>query len=113
MSLEIPMPPDDSRWQAPATYDFVDDLDAPGVGWEWLRRNEQYQDDYAALTSQADDIAAGDRMASTWGLRFRRRSLAECHADAGVLASRRQYRGRHSDFSTGGSWAIERSAVAA
>ncbi len=105
--------PDDSRWQEPATYDYVDDLHAPGVGWDWLRRNTEYQAGYAELKSQADETSAADRFASTWGLRFRRRALAECHADAGVLASRGRHQRRHFDSGTAIAGAIQRIAFAA
>lgn len=62
---------DTSRWRSSAIYDYVDTLTAPDVGWEWLRRNPDYQDSYTAF-SRAEPPAAAltDGAARKWGLRF-------------------------------------------
>ena len=39
------MQPDRSNWRDQAAYDYLDDLAAPELGWECLRRNPEYQDD--------------------------------------------------------------------
>jgi hypothetical protein len=43
------MTPDVSRWRVSSKYDFLDDIAAPDLAWEWLRRNERYQNDYAEV----------------------------------------------------------------
>jgi len=68
---------DTSRWRSQSTYDYVDTLTAPDIGWEWLRRNEDYQSSYAAF-SQAEHPAPAlaEGAARKWGLRFPGRSSA-------------------------------------
>ncbi|WP_393993874.1 MULTISPECIES: transcriptional regulator domain-containing protein [Xanthobacter] len=68
---------DTSRWRSQSTYDYVDALTAPDIGWEWLRRNEDYQSSYAAF-SQAEHPAPAltEGAARKWGLRFPGRSGA-------------------------------------
>lgn len=68
---------DTSRWRSQSTYDYVDTLTAPDIGWEWLRRNEDYQSSYTAL-SQAEHSAPvlTEGAARKWGLRFPGRSSA-------------------------------------
>lgn len=55
-------------WLDDRTYDHFDDLDLSGLAWECLRRNKDYQSDYA---SGRDDGAC-----ASWGLRFPCRSGA-------------------------------------
>lgn len=63
---------DKSRWRTPSNYDYTDDLNAPDVGWEWLRRNEDYQNDFDALqTAPTHTPALIERASLRWGLRFR------------------------------------------
>ena len=74
------MSPDATRWRSPSTYDYLDHLTAPDVGWEWLRRNEDYQLDFDALqkaSPQTPDLI--DRASARWGLRFRRRTKPQRH----------------------------------
>ncbi|MGY4197320.1 transcriptional regulator domain-containing protein [Bradyrhizobium sp. USDA 4520] len=62
-----------SDWRSSSTYDFVDDLVAPDLAWEWLRRNVEYQRDYEAFeapNSNADTVT--DLVRRKWGLLFRR-----------------------------------------
>ncbi|WP_186398139.1 transcriptional regulator domain-containing protein [Stappia sp. P2PMeth1] len=66
------MSPDTTRWHSSSTYDYLDHLTAPDVGWEWLRRNDDYQRDFDALRtarSQTPDLI--ERASVWWGLRFR------------------------------------------
>ncbi|MFG1360138.1 MULTISPECIES: transcriptional regulator domain-containing protein [Xanthobacter] len=68
---------DTSRWRSQSTYDYVDTLTAPDIGWEWLRRNEDYQRSYADLSpADAPATALAEGAARKWGLRFPRRSGA-------------------------------------
>ncbi|WP_454919292.1 transcriptional regulator domain-containing protein [Xanthobacter sediminis] len=68
---------DTSRWRSSSTYDYVDALTAPDIGWEWLRRNGDYQSSYAVF-SHAEPPAAAlmEGAARKWGLRFPGRSGA-------------------------------------
>lgn len=74
------MKPDTSRWRTESAYDFIDHVDADQLAWECLRRNGEYQQDYAALRGQGvltDPLP--DRLERRWGLRFRGPS-APCSA---------------------------------
>ena len=68
------MPPD---WRDAEAYTYFDDLDAPGLAWECLRRNPRYRAEFPEMT-------AGNRSPSDWGLRFPGRpqvgrSRCRCH----------------------------------
>lgn len=74
------MSPDTTRWRSSSTYDYLDQLTAPDVGWEWLRRNDDYQRDFDALRtarSQTPDLI--ERASARWGLRFRCFAQAQRH----------------------------------
>jgi len=65
------MSPDTSRWRSSSTYDYVDGLTAPDIGWEWLRRNEDYQRSYTEFRRAVSPTAVlTERAARPWGLRF-------------------------------------------
>lgn len=65
------MTPDTSRWKSTSDYTYIDDLVAPDLAWEWLRRNEGYQDDYRqSQTALALPAAADSRVRREWGLEF-------------------------------------------
>jgi hypothetical protein len=96
------MSPDTSRWRSSSDYDYVDQLTGPDIGWEWLRRNEAYQRDYAELTHVSSEPpplteGAGER----WGLRFPCRPRSEVHRGASVLASGGRYRIGDTDTGAG------------
>ncbi|WP_232793196.1 transcriptional regulator domain-containing protein [Caulobacter hibisci] len=66
------MSPDASRWRSAQAYDYVDELSAADLAWEYLRRNPDYQSDF-----QAPRQASGQSdWPARWGLRFPRRSFA-------------------------------------
>nr|WP_244670199.1 DUF6499 domain-containing protein [Rhodoplanes elegans] len=74
------MGPDTSRWRTSETYDYLDLLVAPDLAWEWLRRNTNYQADFAE--SERSSVAAQRFTAlvrSRWGLLFRDRPVARRH----------------------------------
>lgn len=62
---------DTSRWRSSSAYDYIDDLTPPQLAWECLRRNPDYQQDYARLAgrSQVSD-AEREEVCRKWGLRF-------------------------------------------
>lgn len=65
MSLDLP------HWRLASDYDYIDSLTAPDLAWEWLRRNKQYQSDYAS--AQRSDEHPHDltqKVRQAWGLRF-------------------------------------------
>ena len=82
------MGPDTSRWRSSDTYDYLDQLIAPDLAWECLRRNAVYQGDFAESTRSPD---ATERLAATiqrrWGLRFRDRSDARCDRSDRILGA--------------------------
>ena len=82
------MPPDPSRWRSASEYDYVESLTAPDLAWEWLRRNTDYQHDYAgAIERKEDPRDLTHLMRRSWGLRFPDRSPADCDAGGGLLAA--------------------------
>ncbi|WP_292773844.1 transcriptional regulator domain-containing protein [Mesorhizobium amorphae] len=96
------MSPDTSRWRSSSSYDYVDQLTPPDIGWEWLRRNEDYQRDYAELTSASSESPPLiERAGRRWGLRFPRRPCSEVHRGASVLASGGRYRIGDTDTGAG------------
>ncbi|WP_246682595.1 DUF6499 domain-containing protein [Mesorhizobium sp. B3-2-1] len=62
------MKPDTSQWRDPQAYAFIKGADADAIAWEFLRRNPQYQQDFAASRSAKAMRALRKR----WGLQFRR-----------------------------------------
>ena len=69
------MPSERSGWRSSAEYDYVEDLNASDLAWEWLRRNKRYAKYYATLSKAApDDASLKDALLDKWGLRFRGRS---------------------------------------
>ena len=82
------MTPDTSGWRTSPGYDFLDQLIAPDLAWECLRRNRDYQRDYADTERPAPDlqiITEGVRL--RWGLRLPRPTDPQCHRDDGVLGA--------------------------
>lgn len=74
------MTPDTTEWRSPTPYDYMDDADVDGLAWECLRRNLQYQRDYAKstkapLSPDNETEAIGNR----WGLRFPRPAKSDRH----------------------------------
>ena len=66
------MSPDTSRWRFAEAYDYLDELPAADLAWEYLRRNPQYQDDFAQASLNPPPADWTQR----WGLRFPCRSFA-------------------------------------
>lgn len=65
------MMPNASQWRSEARYDHVDELTASGLAWEWLRRNEAYNQDFEALSAQeADTTVLTEKIRQRWRLRF-------------------------------------------
>ncbi|WP_234897163.1 transcriptional regulator domain-containing protein [Sinorhizobium medicae] len=90
------MRPDTSRWRSPSTYDYLDDLVAADLAWEWLRRNADYQRDYAEVKHpDADRERLTNMVRMRWGLRFPCRPNFQCQRDCSVLGAGR--RSEHSN----------------
>ena len=64
------MKPDTSQWRDPQAYAFVTGATADEIAWEFLRRNPQYQRDFAASGS----VKAMHALRKRWGLQFRRQA---------------------------------------
>ncbi|MCF3947361.1 transcriptional regulator domain-containing protein [Acidiphilium iwatense] len=65
------MTPDATRWRSSARYDHVEGLTASDLAWEWLRRNDAYDEDFEALKqAEADPQSLTDKIRQRWGLRF-------------------------------------------
>ncbi len=81
------MKPDLSKWRSSPSYDFVDDVASPDLAWEWLRRNEDYQQDYRAVARKAPDAPAVLRFRNRWGLTFPGPARTLLRRYAGLLAA--------------------------
>ncbi|WP_244495059.1 transcriptional regulator domain-containing protein [Bosea sp. Root483D1] len=89
------MTPDASNWRSAAAYCYVETLSASDLAWEWLRRNDGYDQDFEALTrTTSDPQPLLARIRERWGLRFPGRSAQRSAHGAGVLVvrGRRQHR---------------------
>ena len=61
-------------WRSPAVYDHTRNITAAGFAWEYLRRNDEYHQDYSKLMSCRTQTArALEAFSQRWGLRFRPR----------------------------------------
>lgn len=66
------MRPDTSRWRASSSYDSMDRAGVDDLAWECLRRNRDYQRDYAGLRrGKALHLPVSKELEHRWGLRFR------------------------------------------
>ncbi|PRD40506.1 hypothetical protein C5748_26580 [Phyllobacterium phragmitis] len=62
-------------WRTPAAYKHAKSIPAAGFAWEYLRRNDEYQRDFRAITPIKN--LSGRRLeafSQRWGLRFSMRS---------------------------------------
>ena len=94
------MQPDTSQWRSSSTYDYLDDLVAADLAWEWLRRNATYQRDYVEVEHpEADRERLTNIVRVRWGLRFPCPPNFQCCRDSGVLGagSRSGHSHAHSD----------------
>ena len=65
------MTPDTREWQRASAYDYLDESGADDLAWECLRRNTDYQSDYASyLEAKLTGRGAGATTWEDWGLRF-------------------------------------------
>ena len=99
--------PKQGTWRLSAAYDYVNDLDAPDLAWEFLRRNPEYQQDYARLSVEGDDGKSAAALSDRWGLSFRGRSRTvgpdrKSHMDT---------KGRSLDPDTAGSAELDRNSA--
>lgn len=63
--------PGEGQWRNESAYDYIDDLDPSALTWEFLRRNRDYQKEYARVMRRGRiDAAAAANLAEHWGLRF-------------------------------------------
>nr|WP_221775503.1 DUF6499 domain-containing protein [Sphingobium yanoikuyae] len=95
------MTPDPSQWRSSASYEHVDDLTASNLAWEWLRRNEAYDEDFAALMqTDADLELLTDKIRQQWRLRFPRGPSPTPACRTNLLASAGRYKCRRTHAGT-------------
>nr|WP_254452440.1 DUF6499 domain-containing protein [Roseicella sp. DB1501] len=79
-------------------------MTASHLAWEWLRRNESYDQDFEAVTrGDVDPRAFADTIRQRWGLRFPGRSSASSARRTRSLVATRGYECRYPGIRTGGS----------
>lgn len=83
------MPSEPTGWRSSAGYDYVRDLTASDLAWEWLRRNKDYAQDFATLAKAGADTERTAALLEPWGLRFRGGSGTSGPTSARVLAALR------------------------
>lgn len=67
------MKPDTREWRTASTYAFMDEIGTDDFAWECLRRNKNYQKDFAAAAkSSTIDKDEAPEIRRRWGLRFSR-----------------------------------------
>ena len=92
------MMPDASHWRMSACYDHVEKLTASGLAWEWLRRNETYNQDFEALSAKdADRVMLTEKIRQRWRLRFRGRSVSRSTDAFSLLVTARRHQCRCLD----------------
>ena len=61
-------------WRSPAAYAHTKTISAAGFAWEYLRRNQEYQEDFLAASADGNPRADRlERFVRRWGLRFPKR----------------------------------------
>jgi len=96
------MMPDASHWRTAIRYDHVDILSGSGLAWEWLRRNEAYNQDFetfSAHTKEASALTA--KIRERWRLRFPGQPGPRSRRCIGLLAAGRRYQRRDPWLFTG------------
>lgn len=89
------MTPDASGWRSHTGYQYVEDISASDLAWEWLRRNDSYDKDFQALTdTKGDPRPLTDKIRQRWGLRFPGGPTGCPSQSTRVLASAGRYK-RH------------------
>lgn len=75
-------------WRSPEAYESIQEVNAAGFAWEFLRRNPDYRAEVRKNNGGAafEPESAGN-FARHWGLPFRGRSRSFSGRNAGVLAS--------------------------
>lgn len=74
-------------WRQNAQYDYIEQLDAGDLAWEFLRRNATYKRDYRRTPKRVRDRAA-DALTRRWGLRFPDSTNSTGAGDRHLLVSR-------------------------
>lgn len=75
------MMPEQGTWRISTAYDYVNELDAPDLAWEFLRRNPEYRKDYSQLRDKGfGEDKAETALSDKWGLSFRDRSRPPSNA---------------------------------
>ncbi|QOZ36383.1 transcriptional regulator domain-containing protein [Bradyrhizobium sp. CCBAU 53421] len=57
-------------WRSEEAYSGLKNAEAADLAWEWLRRDPDYQKDYAILSRRGRSSATTERFRRKWGLSF-------------------------------------------
>ncbi|MBG6162800.1 hypothetical protein IWQ54_002463 [Labrenzia sp. EL_195] len=69
------MVPDVSQWRSDAAYEYFDESSVSDLAWEGLRRNTDYQREFAELTAEGRSPDEMDTLLrARWRISFRNKS---------------------------------------
>lgn len=69
------MKPDSSQWQDSQAYEFIRTATPDALAWEFLRRNTDYQREFADIQNAGTpNTPSPNEFRTQWGLRFSSKS---------------------------------------
>lgn len=105
------MQPDTSRWRSSSTYDYLDDLIPSDLAWEWLRRNAEYQHDYAEIERRPREARHLTNLARLrWGVRFPCAPQLRNDRHVCILGTGSRSQHDHADDRASDSWPRQQAA---
>ena len=58
-------------WRSEQDYGNFEKAETADIAWEWLRRDDEYEQDFRNLTAAARSTATPAQFREKWGLSFR------------------------------------------
>lgn len=92
--------PEGSGWRNAANYTYLQHLEPAEFAWEFLRRNADYERDFARALQKADAVTI-NALTARWGLRFPDQPDAARHRGGDLLDPRDGSRNSHSRAAAG------------
>lgn len=61
---------DSANWKNDSDYAYIDGLGPSDMGWEFLRRNDDYRRDFDMICNEEAPETRTEAVCRFWGLRF-------------------------------------------